>query len=161
MRNDMNATPSRLHPQDQGFSLVEVIIAIGMLAGVLIAIASMFMIGGRQVKGGKTLTEATALCHDIMESFDARSFTALYTDLGAVATDTTRTVLTNVSGSPIEAWQAEISRKLEGGVGQVTVLPLGPGTPNFGTATGLRLTTRIAWSELGRPQAVTISTVRF
>lgn len=146
---------------ERGFSLVEVIIAMGILAGVLVSISSMFMLGGRQVKVGRTMTAATALCHDIMEAFDARSFTNLYTSLGAAAGDTTRTVASNVSGSPIQAWQAEISRKLEGGVATVTILPMGPGTPNFGTATGIRLTVSLTWSELGRSQTVRLSTVRF
>lgn len=144
----------------EGFSLVEVILAIGILAGVLISISSMFMLGGRQVKVGKTITAATVLCHDIMETFDARAFSALYTDLGAAAGDTTKTVFSNVSLSPIEPWQAEISRKLEGGVASVTLIALGPGTPNFGTATGIRITVSLTWNELGRQQTVAISTVR-
>src|SRR5881409_3160768 len=79
-RDDMTPTD---RGQARGFSLVEVIIAIGILAGVLLSIGSMFMLGGRQVKTGKTITEATALCHDLMEAFDSQSFTALYTNLGA------------------------------------------------------------------------------
>ena len=144
-----------------GFSLVEVIIAIGVLAGILVSIASMFILGGRQVKEGKTITEATALCNDIMETFEQRSFTALYTGLGATATDTTITVASNVGGSPIESWQGEIARKLDNGVATVTALAIGPGTPNFGSATAIRLTVRVAWNELGRPQAVSIAAARF
>jgi len=121
----------------------------------------MFILGGRQVKTGKTITEATALCHDIMESFDELSFTALYTNLGAAATDTSVSVSSTTGGSPIVSWQAEIIRKLDGGAATATLLPLGPGTPNFGAATALRLTVTIAWTELGRPQSVSISTVRF
>jgi prepilin-type N-terminal cleavage/methylation domain-containing protein len=157
-RHTMSATDRE---QARGFSLVEVIIAIGILAGVLLSIGSMFMLGGRQVKTGKTITEATALCHDIMEDFDARSFTALYTGLGAVATDTTRTVFSNVTGSPINPWQTEINRKLDGGVASVTMQAMGPGTPNFGTATGIRITASLTWTELGRPQTVAITTTRF
>jgi len=145
---------------ERGFSLVEVIIAIGVLAGVLISIASMFILGGRQVKTGKTITEATALCHDIMENFDLQSFTALYTNMGAASTATTATVASNVVGSPLVPWQNEISRKLDGGVATATLLPMGPGTPNFGSAVALRLTITLTWSELGRPQSVSISTVR-
>jgi type II secretory pathway pseudopilin PulG len=144
-----------------GFSLVEVVIAIGVLAGVLISIASMFILGGRQVKTGKTITEATAVCHDIMETLGTQQFTGLYISLGALASDTTKTVATNVVTSPINSWQAEIDRKLSGGVGTVTILPMGPGTPNFGSATAIRLTVTLTWSELGRPQTVSISTVRF
>ena len=46
---------------EQGFSLIEVVIAIGILAGVLLSICSMFILGGRQLKTGKTMTEATTI----------------------------------------------------------------------------------------------------
>jgi prepilin-type N-terminal cleavage/methylation domain-containing protein len=147
--------------QEKGFSLVEVIIAIGVLSGVLVSISSMFLLGGRQVKVGKTMTMATAICHDIMESFDTRSFTALYVDLGAASTATTHTVFSNVSGSAIQAWQTEITRKLEGGVASVAITPMGPGTPNFGSAIGIRINVNLTWNELGRPQTVRLSTTRF
>lgn len=146
---------------ERGFSLVEVIIAIGVLAGLLLSIASMFILGARQVKNGKTITEATALAQDIMEEFDRASFAALYVNLGAAATDTTRTVLSTTTGSPIAGWQTEIARKLDNGSAAVTIDAIGPGTPNFGAATGIRLTINIAWNELGRPQSVRMSTVRF
>jgi type II secretory pathway pseudopilin PulG len=144
-----------------GFSLIEVVIAIGVLAGVLLSICSMFILGGRQLKTGKTVTEATAICHAIMESFDSLSFTALYTTFGAAATDTTMTVSSTTIGSAIQPFQTEIARKLSNGVATVTVIPRGPGTPNFGTAIGIRMTVTITWTELARPQSVSLSTVRF
>src|SRR2546422_109043 len=70
---------------ERGFSLIEVVIAIGVLAGVLLSICSMFILGGRQLKGGKTMTEATALAHDIMETFDKLSFASMYTTFGTAA----------------------------------------------------------------------------
>lgn len=146
---------------ERGFSLVEVVIAIGVLAGVLLSICSMFILGARQLKTGKTMTEATTICHAIMESFDNMSFTALYTTFGAAASDTTRTVTSTTTGSAVASWQTEIIRKLDGGVATVTILPQGPGTPNFGTATGIRMTVTVTWTELARPQAVSLSTVRF
>ena len=157
----MNEQRSSSRQAEQGFNLVEVIIAIGILAGVLISISSMFVLGGRQVKGGKTMTQATVLAHDLMEEFDSASFTGLYTGLGAAASDTTKTVSSTVSTSPIAAWQTEIERKLENGSASVNILPIGAGTPNFGTADGIKLTVTVSWNELGRPQSVAVSTVRF
>src|SRR5262245_22882088 len=90
---------------DQGFSLVEVVIAIGVLAGVLLSICSMFILGGRQLKGGKTMTEATALSHDIMETFDKLSFVTLYTTFGALTTDSTKTIVSTGSTNAITPWQ--------------------------------------------------------
>jgi ABC-type lipoprotein release transport system permease subunit len=145
--------------REGGFSFIEILVAIGVLAGVLVSIATMFILGGRQVKTGKTITQATTFAHALMETYDTQSFVSLYTGLGAAATDTSRTVYSNVTGSPIASWHAEIAKKLENGVARVDLLPIGPGTPNFGTAVALRLTVRITWSELGRPQTVTLSPV--
>ena len=90
---------------EQGFSLIEVVIAIGILAGVLLSICSMFILGGRQLKTGKTMTEATTIGHDIMETFDQLSFTALYTTFGAATTDTTKTVTSSSGPNAISPWQ--------------------------------------------------------
>jgi len=148
---------------DRGFSLVEVVIAIGVLAGVLISISSMFIMGGRQVKTGKTITEATALCHAIMETFDEQSFIALYTNLGAAGTDQTKSVTSSVTTSPIYSWRTEVLRKLENGVATVRLDPFG-GTaspPTFGSCVAIKLTVSVSWNELGRPQTVQIATMRF
>jgi type II secretory pathway pseudopilin PulG len=147
--------------RDSGFSLIEVVLAIGILSGVLLSIASMFIMGQRQVKTGKTITEATALAQDLMEAFDKQSFVALYTNLGAATTDSTFTVLSTTTGSPIASWQTEIARKFASGTGQVTIDAIGNGSPTFGTCAGIKLTTTVSWSELGRPQSVKLSTVRF
>src|SRR5262245_46732599 len=90
---------------ERGFSLIEVVLAIGILAGVLLSICSMFILGGRQLKGGKTMTEATALSHDIMETFDKVSFASLYTTFGALATDSTKSVASTSAGNPVTPWQ--------------------------------------------------------
>lgn len=144
---------------ETGFSLIEVVIAMGVLAGVLLSICSMFILGGRQLKGGKTMTEATALCHDIMETFDKLSFNSMYTTFGATATSTTVTITTTTGTNVITPWKPEITQKLEGGSASARLDPLG-GT-NFGNALGIKMTVTVSWSELGRAQTVTLSTIRF
>ena len=144
---------------DQGFSLIEVVIAIGVLAGVLLSICSMFIMGGRQLKGGKTMTEATALAHDIMETFDKLSFNSLYTTFGATTVSTTISITTSTGTNVITPWKAEVTRKLDSGVATATLDPVG-GT-NFGNAIGIKMTVTLTWNELGRPQTVTLSTIRF
>src|SRR5262245_56477111 len=157
----MRQTAGTRTGNERGFSLIEVTIAIGVLAGVLLSIASMFIMGGRQVKTGKTITEATALAQDLMEAYDKVSFTALYTGLGAASTDTTFSVTSTATGSPIASWQTEIARKLNSGVATVTIDAVGNGGPNFGSAAGIKLTVILSWNELGRSQSVRLSTVRF
>jgi len=96
-----------------------------------------------------------------METFDKLSFTALYTTFGAVTTDTTKTVTTTGATNAITPWRPEITRKLDNGSATVTVLAVGPGTPNFGSALGIRMTVTVSWTELGRAQTVSLSTMRF
>ena len=144
---------------ERGFSLIEVVIAIGVLAGVLLSICSMFILGGRQLKTGKTLTEATAIAHDIMETFDKLSFNSLYTTFGATTSSTSVTAVSTGSSNPVTPWQVEISRKLDGGSATVTLLPIGGA--NFGVAIGIRMTVTVNWTELARAQSVSMSTVRF
>ena len=145
--------------REEGFSLVEVVIAIGVLAGVLLSICSMFILGGRQLKGGKTMTEATAISHDIMETFGKLSYNTLYTSFGAADTATSISISTSSGTNPITPWQAEIARKLANGVATATLVPVG-GT-NFGNGKGIKMTVSVTWNELGRAQTVSLATVRF
>ena len=144
---------------ERGFSLVEVVIAIGVLAGVLLSICSMFIMGARQLKGGKTMTEATTIVHDIMETFGKLSYNTLYTTFGATDTSTSVSVSTSTGTNPITPWKAEVTRKLENGVATATLTPVG-GT-NFGNGKGIKMVVSLSWSELGRAQTVSLATVRF
>jgi Tfp pilus assembly protein PilV len=150
-----------MRTRQEGFSLIEVIIAIGVFAGVILSIASMFILGGRQVKTGKTITEATTLAHDLMEQFDKESYQSLYTNFGAATTDTTVTIASTTTGTLITPWQAEIIRKLSSGSATARLDAMGPGSPNFGASTGVKVTITLSWNELGRAQSVQLSTVRF
>jgi len=145
--------------RETGFSLIEVLIALGVLAGVLLSIGSMFILGGRQLKAGRTMSEATALTHDMMETLRALSFVSLYTEFGASAADTTKSVSSTAAGNPITPWQAEISKKLNDGEATLTLAPMGGS--HFGNAVGIRMTVKVTWSEVGRVQCVTLSTIRF
>jgi len=144
---------------ERGFSLIEVVLAIGILAGVLLSICSMFILGGRQLKTGKTMTEATAIAHDIMETFDKLSFTSLYTTFGATTSTTSVTAVSTGMSNPVTPWNAEITRKLEGGSATVTLVPVGGA--NFGAAIGIKMSVTVNWTELARAQVVSLSTVRF
>ena len=158
----MNGTTSKSAQRgERGFSLIEVTIAIGVLASVILSIASMFILGGRSVKTGKTVTEATALAQDIMEEFDKESFSALWVNFGAASTDTTKSAVSTTTGSIVAPWQTEIIRKLSNGTATATLDAMGPGTPNFGAAAGIKITVIVSWNELGRAQSVRLATVRF
>ena len=76
----------------RGYSLVEVIIAIALLAWVSLAISGLFIYGQRGVGGGKTQTRATALCQKVYEDIrNLPNYTLKYQAFGCAQGSTTCT----------------------------------------------------------------------
>ena len=149
--------------QEEGFSLIEVTLALGLLATVLISIASLFILGGRQVKEGKSTTTASAIAHQIMEQIDQKTYTETYTYFGGTDSSTSLSVSTTTTGNNANQWQAEIASKLgpQAG-GTITVTPLGTASPlNMGSSQALQVKVTVTWNELGRSKNVTLEEIRF
>ena len=149
--------------RERGFSLIEVTMALGLLATVLISIASLFILGGRQVHQGKSTTSATALGQTIMERIDQLPYSGIYTTFGGVDASTSLSVSTTVTGNNANQWQAEIASRLgPGASGTIAVTPLGSASPlNMGSASALRVRVTLNWTEMGRAKNVSLQTVRF
>ena len=149
--------------RERGFSLIEVTLALGLLATVLISIASLFILGGKQVHEGKTTTSATALSHTIMERIDQLPYIEVYNYFGGAATATSLSVSTTTTGNNANQWQAEIASRLgPNASGTIAVTPLGSASPlNMGSASALQVRVTVNWTELGRPKSVALQTVRF
>ena len=76
----------------KGYNLIEVIIAMGILAWVILAIAGLFSYGTRGVYSGKIQTKATALAQKVVE--DMRNLSTRsdrYSIFGGADGDTTHT----------------------------------------------------------------------
>lgn len=147
----------------RGFSLVEVILALGLLGGVMIAISSMFIIGGREVKSGKEMTEALSIAQDIVEEIKTFSYRTTYEEFGATASSTGATSDSTVSGDTAEQWQPVIDEKLHAGRALVQIVPVGgPDTPpQMGSADFLRVLVTVEWQEGPRSRSVSLQSLRF
>ena len=147
-----------------GFSMVEVLLALGLLGAVLVSITSLFIIGGKRVAQGRERTEALSVATHIMESLDTMSYRGLYTnfsaasDPGAAAGPLTIDSRTHSVAQSL-GWQNLIDDKLEGSFAVVTIQRIG-GT-SFRTARAIRTRTTIFWDDLNRTRNVTLETVRF
>jgi prepilin-type N-terminal cleavage/methylation domain-containing protein len=75
----------------EGYNLIEVLIAVALLATVLVAIISLFVLGGRYVKSGKELSKATALGIDAMEEMRNLPFAEVYRVINGGCGITTKT----------------------------------------------------------------------
>jgi type II secretory pathway pseudopilin PulG len=157
-------------PSERGFSLVEVIIALGLLAGVLIAISGLFLVGAKQVKSGRTSSEATAVCKEIQEDMYGWGYAQLWKTFGYDGQATTYTVDTRACAACVP-WQTTLAAKL-GPAAYATIQidsvanAFGT-TSNFADASGniLAKTVRVAvtvnWVEVpGRARTITVGTTR-
>jgi Tfp pilus assembly protein PilV len=146
---------------ERGFSLVEVIIALGLLAGVLIAIAGLFIFGGRSVKSGRTSSEALAAGKEIVEEMNAWGFTQLWSNFGydGVAKTYTADTKTCTTADCI-GWQTGLVAKL-GPSAHATIkldsVAQGASVvPDFADGAGVvltknvRVTVQVLWTQMPR-----------
>jgi hypothetical protein len=155
--------PGTTPQQEAGFSLIEVTLAIGLLATVLISIASLFIIGGKQVHQGKSTTTATAIGQTIMERIDQLSYTGTYTYFGGTDTSTSLSLGTGPTGTNASQFQSEIASRLgPTASATIAVTPLGSASPlNMGSSSALRVRITVNWTEMGRARNVSLQTIRF
>ena len=155
-----------------GFSLIEVIIALGLLAGVLISVSGLFILGGRSVKSGRTSSEALAAGREIVEEMNSWSFSQLWSEFGFDGRAKTYTVNTSTCGTTdCTGWQTALVQKL-GTSARATVQidSVAQGAlavPDFVdisgvvTAKNVRLTVTVLWTQVGgRNRTVSVVTTR-
>ena len=153
----------RRHRQG-GFSLVEVSLAIGLLGAVLVAISSLFVIGGKRVRQGRERTEALSVATHVMETLNQMSYRGLYTNFstasnpgaatGPLTLDSRTTTFAAATG-----WQPLLDEKLEGGYALVTLTRINGA--DFRTSDGIRVRTTVFWDDLNRTRNLTLETIRF
>jgi len=73
MRNRTHRTP------EQGYNLVELIIAIALLGTLLISILTLFVVGRRNVYSGKQLTRANSVTTQVLEDLQPLAVPSLNT----------------------------------------------------------------------------------
>ena len=149
-----------------GFSLVELVIAIGLLAGVMLAIAGMFSFAGKQVKSGRTSSEALAVGRQILEEMNGWAYRQTYENFGLDGAAATYSIDTRTSTNAFaQKWHAILQSKLGQSAYATIALAsvVGSGSPpvmNSGTAKNYRVTVTVHWTEITRPRTVTVATVR-
>ena len=152
---------------ENGYSLVELLVSLGLMTGVMVAIASMFVMGGTYVKAGKQLTVATALSQDIMEDINKQSYSGLYLFVQGSSPDPNATSTVTDSRTPASVadatWGADIRSQLHKGYVVITATPIGGtlSTPTFASGEGVRIGIELGWTELRRDRTVKMEMVRF
>jgi len=155
---------------DRGFSLVEVVIALGLLAGVLITISGLFVVGAKQVKSGRTSSEALAVAKEIHENTYGWGYSQLWGMFGYDGQAASYTVDTRSCGV-CSAWQTTLATKLgPSAYANIKIDSVANAigvVSNFADASGsilaksVRVSVTVYWAEVpGRERSVTVGTTR-
>jgi prepilin-type N-terminal cleavage/methylation domain-containing protein len=151
----------------RGFSLVEVIVSLGLLSGLLTAVATMFVLAGTSARSSRHLTVATALARHVMEDLERRPRDALRSLVQAGAPDPGAAFAVSDTRTPGSAadqrWGPDARLRLPAGFAVVSLTPLGgPDHPvTFASAEAVRVRLTVGWSEMRRDRSVTFEGVRF
>jgi len=74
---------------EAGYNLVEVMIAMGLLATVLVSIVALFVMGRRNVYSGKEMTAAVSMSTRVAEDLSGMTVEEVYNAFGIDSTSTT------------------------------------------------------------------------
>ena len=156
---------------ESGFNLIEVVIALALLAAVLLTISGLFIQGSQSVNTGRDLTEATSLATDILEQMDKWAFSQLYTNFSGSTCLTgvcgQQTVVSSGGGANAvlaAMCQTKISQRLPNAKATVEITPLGQTefvTSGGVACKGIRVKVTIDWVLKLKPRSVSLETVRF
>src|SRR4051812_15593852 len=69
-----------------GYNLVEVMVAMGLLATVLVSIVSLFVMGRRNVYSGKEMTAAVSMATRVSEDLSGMTVDEIYSAFGVTST---------------------------------------------------------------------------
>lgn len=146
--------------REQGFSLIEVIMALGLLAAALISIAGLCVLGSRSVNSGRNATEALVVAHSILETMDGWGFRQTYGEFGFDGS--TRSYVVDTRSSTVAApWQAALDARLLNAWAQIDLDSLGPGTPPALASTrAIGVTVTVNWDEGPRSRRIRLGAVR-
>jgi hypothetical protein len=139
-----------------GTSLVEVVIALGLLAGLLISVAGLLTLGNRQISSGARASCALAVAQSILEALELEAYHRTYASLGCDATLSTCRV--DSGQTTVGDWHALAAANLPDPLVEIGVDAIG--APSLEAAPALRITVAVSWQEGLRSRRLRLTTLR-
>jgi prepilin-type N-terminal cleavage/methylation domain-containing protein len=156
---------------ERGYNLIEIVVAMAILAMVLLSVVTLFFLARRNVYSGQQRSRANAIAVRVLEDFsyltadEVLTNLALDDNLPAPAGTCACTDIYNTdSGAPafVNNWDTlvDTSQFLNGRVG-VRITPIGGVSPNhYTTANFLRIAVIVRWNEELRTRQIIVSTAK-
>jgi type II secretory pathway pseudopilin PulG len=146
--------------EQRGTSLIEVVLSLGLLAGVLVATASLLVTGRHHAQSGRTASEALSVAQSVLEDIHGWGLHQTYSRFGYDGTATSYVVDTR-SNTYAAKWQTLLGQKLDQGYATVEIASLSPTTPPALNATrAIRVIVTVFWDEGQRSRKVRLGTTR-
>ena len=144
----------------RGTSLIEVVLSLGLLAGVLVATASLLVTGRHHAEGGRTASEALSVAQSVLEDIHGWGLHQTYSRFGYDGSATSYAVDTR-SNSYAAKWQTLLGEKLNQGYATIEITSLSPTTPPaLNTTRAIRVIVTVFWDEGQRSRQVRLGTTR-
>jgi prepilin-type N-terminal cleavage/methylation domain-containing protein len=96
--------------KQHGYSLVEVIIAMGVLSSVLLSVITLFFMARRNVYSGKQMTHAISVNTRIMEDLSSMSVTNIYSNFNVASDASLGTVTVAPTSLPDSSYDGSLKR---------------------------------------------------
>jgi hypothetical protein len=130
--------------------------ALGLLAGLLVSVAGLLVLGARQVGAGARASHALAVAQTVLEELDLQAYRRTYSDLGC---DGGLSACHVASGQPAaRAWDALAQASLSAPHLEIRIDAVG--APSLDAAPVLRVAVIVSWSEGSRARRLRLATLR-
>jgi prepilin-type N-terminal cleavage/methylation domain-containing protein len=146
--------------QQRGFSLIEVLMSLGLLAGVLLPTMFLLDTAARQAKSGRTASEALSVARSITEEMQGWGLRQIHWQYGLDGTQTSYVIDTRTN-SYASRWQPMLDVELQDAHATITLQSLAPtSVPLLNSTRAIRITVTVSWKEQRRGRMIQVSTVR-
>ena len=102
--------PAPQSGRQQGYSLIEVIVAMGILSSVLLGVITLFVLARRNVYSGKQMTHAISVGTRIMEDISSMTVTNIYSNFNVASNATLGTVTIAPTSLPDSSYGGSVVR---------------------------------------------------
>jgi len=144
---------------ERGSSLIEVTLALGLMACVLGAVAGLFVMGAGGVQSGRCTSAALAGARTIMEEIQGWSVQQTYEEFGLDGTAASYVVDTRVNPSA-QKWQPPLDERLANAYATIVIASLEPGAPALEDSWQVRVLVTVHWEEGTRSRSVQLGAVK-
>ena len=147
--------------RSRGFSLVEVILALGLLGMSMVSVGWLLTQGARSTRGGRTATEALSVGRTILEEMEGWGFHQSHLAYGYDGSARTYTIDTRTN-SYCTRWQSTLDEKLVDAYGIIELKSISSGgtPPLMADAAAIRITVTVYWTEDERARTVSLAALK-